>query len=74
LTAVAVVFGGFLGAVFLMLTVGDRTSAAGLAVGAMSFAAISGWLAFLGGNLYANVRRGLREALNDPRHDGAAAK
>jgi hypothetical protein len=74
LTAVAVFCGGCLGAVFLTLTVGGRTSAAGLAVGAVSFAAISGWLAFLGGNLYANVRRGLREALDDPRQDGAAAK
>jgi hypothetical protein len=74
LVASAVFFGGCLGAVFLTLTVGDRTSAAGLAVGAVSLAAISGWLAFLGGNLYANVRRGLREALEDQRRDEAAAK
>jgi hypothetical protein len=71
LTVAAVIFGGCLGAVFLTLTVGDRTSAAGLAVGAVSLAAISGWFAFLGGNFYANVRRGLREALEDERKDQA---
>jgi hypothetical protein len=74
LVASAVFFGGCLGAIFLTLTVGDRTSAAGLAVGAVSLAAISGWFAFLGGNLYANVRRGLREALEDQRRDEAATK
>lgn len=74
LTVAAVFFGGCLGAVFLTLTVGDRTSAAGLAVGAVSLAAISGWFAFLGGNFYANVRRGLREALDEQRRDDAAAK
>ena len=74
LTTTAVFFGGCLGAVFLTLTVGDRTSAAGLAVGAVSLAAISGWFAFLGGSFYANVRRGLREALDEQRQDEAAAK
>jgi hypothetical protein len=68
-TAAAVFFGGCLGAVFLSLTVGDRTSAAGLAVGAASLGAISGWFAFLGGHFYANVRRGLREALDAQRDD-----
>jgi hypothetical protein len=74
LTAIAVFLGGSLGAFLLTLTVGDRTSAAGLAVGAVSLAAITGWLAFLGGNFYANLRRGLREALDEPTRDGAAAK
>jgi hypothetical protein len=69
-----VFFGGCLGAVFLSLTVGDRTSAAGLAVGAVSLAAISGWFAFLGGNFYANVRRGLKDALDEQRQDEASVK
>jgi hypothetical protein len=51
------------------MTVGHRTSAAGLAVGAISLAAISGWFAFLGGHFYANVRRGLREALDAQREE-----
>jgi hypothetical protein len=67
LIATAVFFGGCLGAIFLTITVGDHTSAAGLAVGAVSLAAISGWFAFLGGHFYATVRRGLREALEDER-------
>ncbi|HEY3393615.1 MAG TPA: hypothetical protein VGK58_12965 [Lacipirellulaceae bacterium] len=67
LIAAAVFFGGCLGAIFFTITVGDQTSAAGLAVGAVSLAAISGWFAFLGGHFYATVRRGLREALDDER-------
>jgi hypothetical protein len=67
LIATAVFFGGCVGAIFLTITVGHHTSAAGLAVGAVSLAAISGWFAFLGGHFYATVRRGLREALEDER-------
>ena len=74
LVATAVFFGGCLGAGFLSLTVGHQTSAAGLVLGSMSFAAISGWFAFLVGNFYATFRRGLREALDNERKDQAAAK
>jgi membrane protein implicated in regulation of membrane protease activity len=74
LTAIAVCLGGCLGAVLLTLTVGHRTSAAGLVLGAMSLATLSGWFAFLGGNFYANVRRGLREALDDQRHGEAVTE
>jgi hypothetical protein len=74
LIATAILFGGCLGAGLLSLTVGHRTSAAGVAVGSMSFAAISGWIAFLLGNFYVTFRRGLREALDNERKDQAAAK
>jgi hypothetical protein len=60
--ALAAACGGSLGAVLLILTIGDRTSSLGLAVGAVSLAALSGWLAFLGGSFVAVVRAGLREA------------
>jgi len=74
LVATAVFFGGCLGAGLLSLTVGHQTSVAGLVLGSMSFAAISGWFAFLMGNFYATFRRGLREALDNERKDQAAAK
>ncbi|HEX2477176.1 MAG TPA: hypothetical protein VHK01_20640 [Lacipirellulaceae bacterium] len=74
LIATAVFFGGCLGAGFLTLTVGHRTSAAGLALGSISFAAISGWFAFLMGNFYVTFRRGLREALDNERKDQAITK
>jgi hypothetical protein len=74
LIATAMFFGGCLGAGFLSLTVGHQTSVAGLVLGSISFAAISGWFAFLMGNFYATFRRGLREALANERKDQAAAK
>jgi hypothetical protein len=74
ITATAVFVGGCLGAVFLTLTVGHRTSAAGLAVGALSLAAICGWLAFLAMHFYVNVRRGFREALDGERKDQATTR
>jgi hypothetical protein len=74
LIATAVLFGGCLGAGLLSLTVGHRTSAAGLALGAVSVAAISGWIAFLLGNFCATFRRGLREALDNERNDQAVTK
>lgn len=74
LIATAVLLGGCLGAGLFSLTVGHRTSAAGLALGSMSLAAISGWIAFLLGNFYATFRRGLREALDNERRDQAVTK
>jgi hypothetical protein len=74
LIASAIFFGGCLGAGLLTLTVGHRSSPAGLALGSMSLAAISGWFAFLIGNFYATFRRGLREALDNERKDQATAK
>jgi hypothetical protein len=74
LIATAVFFGGCLGAGVLTLTVAHRTSPAGLVLGSVSFAAISGWFAFLMGNFYATFRRGLREALDNERKDQAAPK
>lgn len=43
-------------------TTGHRTSPAGLVVGAMSVAALSGWFAFVAGNFYGIVRGGWSEA------------
>jgi hypothetical protein len=74
LIVTAVLFGGCLGAGLFSLTVGQQTSIAGLALGAVSFAAISGWFAFLLGNFYATFRRGLREALDNERKDQAVMK
>jgi hypothetical protein len=74
LVVTAIIFGGCLGAGLLRLTVGHRSSAAGLALGSVSFAAISGWFAFLMGNFFATFRRGLREALDNERKDQVAAK
>jgi hypothetical protein len=65
--ALAAACGGSLGAVLLILTIGNRTSSLGLAVGAVSLAALSGWFAFLGGSFVAVVRAGLREATTE--HD-----
>lgn len=69
LVATAVFFGGCLGAIFLTATIGQRTSLAGLVIGAFSIAVLSGWFAFLGGNFYAIVRGGLREAIAEQQQD-----
>jgi len=63
--AIAVLLGGFLGAFYLIATIGHRTSLAGLVVGAISVAALSGWFAFLGGSFVAIVRGGLSEAVEE---------
>jgi hypothetical protein len=63
LVAAAVFFGGALGAVLLTVTIGHRISSAGLVVGTISLAALSGWFAFLAGSFIAIVRGGLSEAV-----------
>ncbi len=66
-----VLIGGIGGAVFLALTVGHRTSAGGIAVGAMSLAVLGGWFGFLGSSFYGIFRHGLREALAEQKKDEA---
>jgi hypothetical protein len=59
--------GGCLGALLLELTIGGRTTTAGVAVGALSSAVLGGWFAFLGGSFSAIIRQGWRDALADPK-------
>jgi hypothetical protein len=67
LIAVAFVIGGVLGAVFLSVTVGRRTSPAGVAVGAFSIAVVAGWFTFVGYSFYGVFRHGVQDAMaNDP--------
>jgi hypothetical protein len=63
-----VVGGGILagavgGAVSLTWAIGDRSSIAGLAIGAVSVAVLGGWFAFLGSSFYSIFRHGWREAV-----------
>jgi hypothetical protein len=62
LVGLAIFFGGFFGVLVLTATTGHRTSTAGMVVGALSVAALSGWFAFVAGNFYGIVRRGWSEA------------
>jgi hypothetical protein len=74
--AASMFFGGCLGALILTATLGQRTSLAGLLVGAFSLAVVSGWFAFLAGSFIAIVRGGLRDAVADTNRDerpGSAA-
>ncbi len=61
LIVAAVLLGGSLGVVLLTAATGQRTSPAGVVVAAVSLAALSGWLAFLGGSFVGIVRGGLHE-------------
>jgi len=69
-----VLIGGLGGAFFLTLTIGHRTSPAGIAVGAISLAVLGGWLGFLGSSFYGIARHGLREALAEQQKDEARHK
>jgi hypothetical protein len=61
--------GGVCGALLLAGTIGHRTSTAGIAVGSVSIAIVSGWFAFVGGSFYGIVRHGIKDAMaNDDRH------
>jgi hypothetical protein len=66
-----VLTGGFAGSVLLTMTIGHRTSPAGILVGGVSLAVLGGWLAFLGGSFYGIVRHGVREAVSEHRNDEA---
>jgi hypothetical protein len=58
------VLGGGLGVAALWLTIGDRTSAAGIVVGALSTAIVGAWLAFVAANSWAIFRQGWLDAVN----------
>jgi hypothetical protein len=64
-----IALGGMGGAIFLMLLVGHRLSAAGLAVGSMSLAVLGGWFAFLAGSFCGIMRHGWREAVSEQMKD-----
>lgn len=63
--AAAALVGGCVGMLFLAATIGDRTSLAGLLVGGMSLAVISGWFAFLATTFFTIVRHGFRDAAGE---------
>jgi hypothetical protein len=63
ISVVGVIVGGCCGGLFLASTIGDRTSLAGLFVGAISMAILGGWFAFLASSFYAIFRHGWREAV-----------
>ena len=63
--AVGAAVGGVIGAAVLELTIGDHTTAVGIAVGAVSTAILGGWFAFLGGSFWAILRQGWRDAVSE---------
>jgi hypothetical protein len=63
LVVAAVACGGVIGAVYLAITIGYRTSPAGVIVGSLSVAVLFGWFAFLGGSFYGVFRHGFRDAV-----------
>jgi hypothetical protein len=65
------VLGGCVGAVLLEATIGGRTTAVGVAIGALSAAVLGGWFAFLGGSFTAILRQGWREAVAQQKIDEA---
>lgn len=70
MVAVGAILGGCSGiAVFASDTLSHRVPLAGILVGAVSFAILGAWLAFIGGSFYAIFRHGLREAMAHERHD-----
>jgi hypothetical protein len=63
LVIAAIAVGGVAGAVYLAVTIGYRTSPAGVIVGGISVAVLFGWIAFLVGSFYGVFRHGFREAV-----------
>jgi hypothetical protein len=70
LTAGAVL-GGLLGVLVLSLTIGNRTTLAGILVGAASMAVVGGWLAFVGASAWSIFRQGWRDAVKERPRDGS---
>jgi hypothetical protein len=58
--------GGLLGIVVLSLTIGDRTTLAGILVGAASTAVLGAWIAFVAASAWSIFRQGWRDAVADP--------
>jgi hypothetical protein len=69
LVLVAIASGAISGATYLALTIGYRTSPAGIIVGSLSVAVLCGWFAFLFGSFYGVFRHGFREALEEEHKD-----
>jgi hypothetical protein len=69
LIAAGVAIGGVGGGIFLAYAIGNRTSVAGIAIGALSLAVLGGWMAFLGSSFYAIFRDGLCDAISDQKTD-----
>lgn len=68
------VLGGCLGVAALSLFVGNRTTSAGIIVGAVSMAVVGAWVAFVGANSWTIFRQGWRDAVDaaEPDHDREA--
>ena len=69
LVITAIACGGVVGAVYLAVTIGYRTSPAGVIVGGGSVAVLFGWCAFLVGSFYGVFRHGFRESVAAHRKD-----
>jgi hypothetical protein len=67
LVIAAIALGGMAGAAYLAVTIGYRTSPAGVIVGSVSVAVLCGWFAFLCGSFYGVFRHGFREAVANER-------
>jgi hypothetical protein len=74
LAAFGVLLGALVGGIVLAVIVGHHTSAAGIAVGAVSTAVIGGWVAFLGGNFYGIAKHIWDESVVEQRKDEVSAK
>jgi hypothetical protein len=66
---IGAIVGGLLGMAALTIVMGDRTSAAGMAVGAISTAVLGAWLAFVGASSWAIFRQGWLDAVAEPGRD-----
>jgi hypothetical protein len=66
------IFGGTFGAVALAIAIGERTTIAGVAVGALSMAVVGTWLAFVAASSWAIFRQGWHDAVAESRKDDAA--
>jgi len=62
--AAGAVVGGCMGVTALSLLIGDRTTFAGLVVGAVSTAVVGAWFAFVVANSWTIFRQGWRDAVN----------
>lgn len=71
LVAAGALLGLLVGAAVLAGTIGHRTSAAGIAVGAVSLGIVGGWFALLGGCFWSILRQGWREAVAHQKQDEA---
>jgi len=69
LVLAAIACGAVVGAAYLAVTIGYRTSPAGVVVGGLSVAVLWGWFAFLVGSFYGVFRHGFREAASDRNDD-----